>query len=238
MSEVMKLPLILGAISTIGGGTKEIMPVFREAVSKPFANVWISLAYTFNNLLYFDALSSISAVTYQARAPQPTRRLTMAGPGGSTAAHHGSPRLTTAHRCVRSSAAGALAIEDLLHRGAHALPSWQEANAAAAACNHHARDRRCLGTVPGALPPRLAHRHRDVRLHLLGVRPGELPPPSPTALPSPSTLSPFALTLTLTPHCTSPFASPRASTPSPRLPPGDPLDPNPNPNPPPTSNPR
>jgi len=65
MSEVMKLPLILGAISTIGGGTKEIMPVFREAVSKPFANVWISLAYTFNNLLYFDALSSISAVTYQ-----------------------------------------------------------------------------------------------------------------------------------------------------------------------------
>jgi len=41
------------------------MPVFREAVSKPFANVWISLAYTFNNLLYFDALSSISAVTYQ-----------------------------------------------------------------------------------------------------------------------------------------------------------------------------
>jgi len=65
MSEVMKLPLILGAISTIGGGAKEIAPVFREAVSKPFANVWISLAYTFNNLLYFDALSSISAVTYQ-----------------------------------------------------------------------------------------------------------------------------------------------------------------------------
>ena len=97
MSEVMKLPLILGAISTIGGGVKEIKPVFREAVSKPFGNVWISLAYTFNNLLYFDALSSISAVTYQARAPQPTRRLTMAGPGGSTAAHHGSPRLTTAH---------------------------------------------------------------------------------------------------------------------------------------------
>ena len=65
MSEVMKLPLILGAISTIGGGPKEIVPVFREAVSKPFGNVWISLGYTFNNLLYFDALTSISAVTYQ-----------------------------------------------------------------------------------------------------------------------------------------------------------------------------
>ena len=82
MSEVMKLPLILGAISTIGGGVKEIKPVFREAVSKPFGNVWISLAYTFNNLLYFDALSSISAVTYQARADshrlthRPAHRLT------------------------------------------------------------------------------------------------------------------------------------------------------------------
>jgi len=87
MSEVMKLPLILGAISTIGGGTKEILPVFREAVSKPFANVWISLAYTFNNLLYFDALSSISAVTYQARAHSQHR---------SSAAHRRSPRLTVA----------------------------------------------------------------------------------------------------------------------------------------------
>ena len=34
-------------------------------MSKPFGNVWISLGYTFNNLLYFDALTSISAVTYQ-----------------------------------------------------------------------------------------------------------------------------------------------------------------------------
>ena len=93
MSEVMKLPLILGAISTIGGGTKEIMPVFREAVSKPFANVWISLAYTFNNLLYFDALSSISAVTYQAPAPQPTRACT----AWAQRQHRSSPRLTTAH---------------------------------------------------------------------------------------------------------------------------------------------
>jgi hypothetical protein len=101
MSEVMKLPLILGAISTIGGGTKEIMPVFREAVSKPFGNVWISLAYTFNNLLYFDALSSISAVTYQARAPKPTRRLRQQSQ--LTAAQHVSPwRATVCGRCSRN----------------------------------------------------------------------------------------------------------------------------------------
>jgi len=65
MSEVMKIPLILSAICTIGGGARQIIPVFREAASKPFGNVWISLCYTFNNLLYFDALSSLSAVTYQ-----------------------------------------------------------------------------------------------------------------------------------------------------------------------------
>ena len=41
MSELMKLPLILGAISTIGGGTKEIVPVFREAV-RPYAYAYAS----------------------------------------------------------------------------------------------------------------------------------------------------------------------------------------------------
>ena len=71
MSEVMKIPLILTAISTMGGGPGQIVPVFREAISKPFGNVWISLCYTFNNLLYFDALSSISAVAYQAHRPMP-----------------------------------------------------------------------------------------------------------------------------------------------------------------------
>jgi len=65
MSEVMKIPLILTAICSIGGGPGQIGPVFREAISKPFGNVWIALCYTFNNLLYFDALSSLSAVTYQ-----------------------------------------------------------------------------------------------------------------------------------------------------------------------------
>ena len=206
MSEVMKLPLILGAISTIGGGTKEIMPVFREAVSKPFANVWISLAYTFNNLLYFDALSSISAVTYQARAHSQH---------GSSAAHRRSPWLTTAHRGVRPPAAGALAIEDVLHGGAHALPGGQEASTEAADRRYHARYRRCLGAVPGALSGGHAHRHRDGRLHLLGVRAGELPSPSPSPAPLPSTLHPppsthphrtSALRLGLSPE-PRPFAS-------------------------------
>ena len=206
MSEVMKLPLILGAISTIGGGTKEILPVFREAVSKPFGNVWISLGYTFNNLLYFDALSSISAVTYQARAHSQH---------GSSAAHRRSPWLTTAHRGVRPPAAGALAIEDVLHGGAHALPGGQEASTEAADRRYHARYRRCLGAVPGALSGGHAHRHRDGRLHLLGVRAGELPSPSPSPAPLPSTLHPppsthphrtSALRLGLSPE-PRPFAS-------------------------------
>jgi len=37
----------------------------QSVKSKPFQNVWISLCYTFNNLLYFDALSALSAVAYQ-----------------------------------------------------------------------------------------------------------------------------------------------------------------------------
>ena len=45
-------------------------------MSKPFGNVWISLGYTFNNLLYFDALTSISAVTYQV-SPQRTLSLSL-----------------------------------------------------------------------------------------------------------------------------------------------------------------
>lgn len=49
MSEVMKVPLILTAICSIGGGPGQIGPVFREAISKPFGNVWIALCYTFNN---------------------------------------------------------------------------------------------------------------------------------------------------------------------------------------------
>ena len=49
MSEVMKIPLILTAICSIGGGPGQIGPVFREAISKPFGNVWIALCYTFNN---------------------------------------------------------------------------------------------------------------------------------------------------------------------------------------------
>ncbi|KAL3912887.1 MAG: hypothetical protein SGPRY_008179 [Prymnesium sp.] len=66
MSEVAKFPLIALAISTIGGGAKEIGPVLSQSIrKKPFQNLWIALCYTFNNLLYFDALSALSAVAYQ-----------------------------------------------------------------------------------------------------------------------------------------------------------------------------
>ena len=40
----------------------------QSVTKKPFQNVWIALCYTFNNLLYFDALSALSAVAYQAAA--------------------------------------------------------------------------------------------------------------------------------------------------------------------------
>jgi UDP-sugar transporter A1/2/3 len=66
MSEIFKVPLVLIAIITVGGGSQQVVPVFREALSSsPFSNAWISLCYAFNNLLYFDALSVLSAVAYQ-----------------------------------------------------------------------------------------------------------------------------------------------------------------------------
>ena len=66
MSEVAKFPLIAAAIASLGGGVQEILPVLKAAfVKKPAANAWIALCYTFNNLLYFDALSALSAVAYQ-----------------------------------------------------------------------------------------------------------------------------------------------------------------------------
>ncbi len=66
MSEVAKFPLIALAITTFGGGASTIGPVFRDAfVKKPFSNAWLGLCYTFNNLLYFDALTALSAVAYQ-----------------------------------------------------------------------------------------------------------------------------------------------------------------------------
>lgn len=66
MSEVVKLPLIAIAVASFGGGPRQVVPIFKQAFTRtPFANAWISLCYTFNNLLYFDALSAISAVAYQ-----------------------------------------------------------------------------------------------------------------------------------------------------------------------------
>merc|ERR1719291_793138 len=66
VSELIKFPLIALAIANFGGGPSQVVPAFRDAVRKrPFANAWIALCYTFNNLLYFDALSALSAVAYQ-----------------------------------------------------------------------------------------------------------------------------------------------------------------------------
>lgn len=66
MSEVVKFPLIATAIATFGGGPRLVLPAFTEALTRrPTANAWISLCYTFNNLLYFDALSALSATAYQ-----------------------------------------------------------------------------------------------------------------------------------------------------------------------------
>lgn len=71
LSEVFKFPLIIAAVSTLGGGPSQIIPVFRGAIAKPLGNCWIALCYTFNNLLYYDALSTLSAVAYQARGFNP-----------------------------------------------------------------------------------------------------------------------------------------------------------------------
>jgi UDP-sugar transporter A1/2/3 len=66
MSEIVKFPLIASAIVALGGGLKDVLPVFKDALThRPFANAWIGLCYTFNNLLYFDALSYLSPVAYQ-----------------------------------------------------------------------------------------------------------------------------------------------------------------------------
>ncbi len=65
MSELVKFPMLTLAIAFIGGGSRMILPTYRDALSRPFNNAWISLGYTFNNLLYYDALSALSATAYQ-----------------------------------------------------------------------------------------------------------------------------------------------------------------------------
>ena len=66
MSEIIKFPLIATAISSFDGGPSQVLPILRASVSKtPFSNAGIALCYTFNNLLYFDALSALSATAYQ-----------------------------------------------------------------------------------------------------------------------------------------------------------------------------
>ena len=82
MSEILKFPLIATAIASFGGGAKQVLPTFRAAVtSTPFSNAWIALCYTFNNLLYFDALGALSTVAYQVLSQSKT--LFTAGESGS-----------------------------------------------------------------------------------------------------------------------------------------------------------
>lgn len=129
MSEVAKFPLIALAISTIGGGAKEIGPVLSQSIrKKPFQNLWIALCYTFNNLLYFDALSALSAVAYQVLSQSKTlftaglmyaivgkrlimRQVAALSPGPRVISCH-QPQLPCIDRCHlhadRGSSAGAI----------------------------------------------------------------------------------------------------------------------------------
>ena len=71
----------------------EVLPIARDAFTKkPFANAWIALCYTFNNLLYFPALSSLSAVAYQVLSQSKTL-FTAGGSGGSTGGASGADEL-------------------------------------------------------------------------------------------------------------------------------------------------
>eukprot|EP00466_Bigelowiella_natans_P018799 jgi/Bigna1/81187/fgenesh1_pg.78_\ len=80
LAEVMKLPLLVFSISAFGGGADRVVPSFKGAgkdIKSVFSNrgslkdpatalMWISLLYGIQNLLYFNALSNLSAVAYQA----------------------------------------------------------------------------------------------------------------------------------------------------------------------------
>ena len=61
MAEIFKFPLIISAIASIGGSLDQVIPTFRMALAAPLGNAWIALCYTFNNLLYFPALSSLGS---------------------------------------------------------------------------------------------------------------------------------------------------------------------------------
>ncbi|KAJ1457385.1 nucleotide-sugar transporter-domain-containing protein [Pelagophyceae sp. CCMP2097] len=66
LSEVLKFPVLFGAVVAFGGGSKRIVPTVVGAVQQqPFKLAWIAGAYAAQNVLYFVALGHISAASYQ-----------------------------------------------------------------------------------------------------------------------------------------------------------------------------
>lgn len=66
LSEVAKFPVLAVAIAVFGGGWSRIpKTLWGAATQQPLALSWIAGAYAAQNVLYFAALSYISAASYQ-----------------------------------------------------------------------------------------------------------------------------------------------------------------------------
>lgn len=66
LSEIAKFPVLAAAICVFGGGWQRIGPTLRGAATQqPLAISWIAAAYAAQNVLYFTALSYITAASYQ-----------------------------------------------------------------------------------------------------------------------------------------------------------------------------
>jgi len=65
LGEIVKIPVISLAVLVFEGPSR-FMPTVREAITdKPFALALPGLAYSIQNILYFEALSHLSVPTYQ-----------------------------------------------------------------------------------------------------------------------------------------------------------------------------
>ncbi|KAJ8607186.1 hypothetical protein CTAYLR_007345 [Chrysophaeum taylorii] len=66
LSEIAKFPVLALAICAFGGGWRRVKPTIQAALTdRPMATGWIAGAYAAQNVLYFAALSYISAASYQ-----------------------------------------------------------------------------------------------------------------------------------------------------------------------------
>lgn len=66
LSEIAKFPLLILAVVMFGGGLRRVVPTLKNTVKdRPFSLVWVSLCYSIQNILYFLALSHLSAESYQ-----------------------------------------------------------------------------------------------------------------------------------------------------------------------------